>query len=160
MRCTASIALVSETDDRKRRFKRVLEANGGISQNEVERRMGMSEGYLAKVLKDGRDPKGDAHQKFGEVTGYRFAWVISGQGSATTVEAAETDTPEMTTVFTSARARGWPVEVVEGVRAFCARSQERLTEADILRIGESLEGARLLIARPVADPTENRRKKR
>lgn len=133
------------------RVKQAVEASG-LTQNEVERQMHRSRGYLSKLVsRESQEPRRDSFLSFAKVTGVRVDWLLDETGPMRVTEADELDSPELAAFLKSAAAKKLSEPTIAAVRAFAAKSSERLTEEEIAGLARAIEGQSKMIVHVVDD---------
>lgn len=131
----------------------------GLTQNEVERRMDRSRGYLAKLLsREGQQPRRDSFVSFAKVTGVRVDWLLEGSMPMRATDASEEDAPELVAYLASPAAKELSEPTIAALRAFATKSTSRMTEEEIASMARAIEGQSRMLLRVVHDdPVEEAR---
>lgn len=149
--------------DISERIKRAMDLRG-LGFNEVDRKLGYSEGYTSRTIKSGRKPRADTVRRFAEILEVSAEWLITGKGEPTAFSSAPRVTKEERypnlRVALDCHASKWSPAVIAAAREmrldadedpspkWWAEQLDRLEAAiggATMKVGEPLEGD------PVAD---------
>lgn len=86
----------------------------GLTQNDVERRMGKGKGYLSTMLKRGSDPRGEQLALLAGALDCDLGWLATGRGSAHPSHP-EPPIDELAALRRTKEADAWPSAVQAAV---------------------------------------------
>lgn len=93
-----------------------------LSGNELDRRMGTSQGYTSRLESSERQPRADTITKLAEVLEVRPQWLLTGEGPMVDQPEPTTDTYPNREVAIAAAGASWLPETVETLRTVCWNS--------------------------------------